>query len=122
MTNVRVYALKTCDTCRKALRWLAERGVPVQVIPVREAPPSRDELRGWMAGKAVRACLNTSSRDYAQRGLSGRELTVDEALDEIGACPNLIKRPLTVWGSEAEFGFKPQRFEALLASLSEEAR
>jgi len=115
--KVRMYTLKTCSTCRKAVKWLKERGVEVEQLPVRESPPDRESLASWMTSDNLKPYLNTSSKDYRSRGLSGRQLTLDEALDEIEACPNLIKRPLTVWGDEADFGFKEARFEERLAAL-----
>ena len=111
------YGLKTCSTCRAAKKHLASRGVFVDERPIREAPPDRESLRRWMTGPSLKPYLNTSSQDYRDRGLSGRELSVDEALDEIEACPNLLKRPLTVWGDEAEFGYREARFDARIDAL-----
>lgn len=112
--TVRFYGLKTCDTCRKAKRLLQERGAVVEELPIRESPPDREQLRRWMSGPNLRSYLNTSSEDYRSRGLSKRDLDLDQVLDLVAETPNLLRRPITVWGDEAEFGFDPERFEARL--------
>ena len=40
-----IYTLKTCDSCRKATKWLKENHIPFQEIPIRETPPSTEDLR-----------------------------------------------------------------------------
>ena len=43
--SLRVYAYANCDTCRKALKFLAAQKVAHEVIPIREQPPTVAELR-----------------------------------------------------------------------------
>ncbi len=111
---VTFYGLKTCDTCRKAKKYLQEKGVIFQERAIRETPPSREELLRWIDPERLRSHLNTSSEDYRRLDLSKRTLTVAEALDLIEATPNLIKRPVLVVGDEAVFGFQPERYDVLL--------
>ena len=46
---ISVYAYKGCDTCRKALKWLNERGIPHEVKAIRETPPTVAELKAALA-------------------------------------------------------------------------
>ena len=61
-----VYAYAGCDTCRKALRFLSDRGIPHTVIPIREQPPTKAELRRMLklCGGEIRRLFNTSGQDY----------------------------------------------------------
>jgi arsenate reductase len=113
--DVIFYGLATCDTCRKAKKYLKGRGVTLLERPIRETPPSRADLERWIDAGDLKAFLNTSSEDYRSRGLSKRTLSKAEVLDLIDATPNLIKRPVVVVGDRAVFGFKPEAYDALLS-------
>ncbi len=43
--SLRVYAYEKCDTCRRALKFLAAKKVAHEVIPIRAQPPTVAELR-----------------------------------------------------------------------------
>jgi len=89
---VTFYGLKTCDTCRKAKKYLQEKGVIFQERAIRETPPSREELLRWIDPERLRSHLNTSSEDYRRLDLSKRTLTVAEALDLIEATLSTRRR------------------------------
>jgi arsenate reductase-like glutaredoxin family protein len=42
---ISIYTLKTCDSCRKATKWLTENHIPYQEIAIREQPPSLADLK-----------------------------------------------------------------------------
>ena len=44
------YGLNTCDTCRRAKKYLREKGVELDERAIRQAPPSRAELERWIDG------------------------------------------------------------------------
>ena len=79
-----VYAYEKCDTCRKALKWLAANGLPHQVKPIRETPPSPAELKAALASHNgdLRRLFNTSGMDYRAMGIKDRlpGLSEEEAL------------------------------------------
>ena len=107
---VTVFAYSGCDTCRRALRWLAARGIAHRVIPVREQPPTRKELDRLLAavGGEIRRLFNTSGRDYREQGIGARlgDLSVDEALALLEGNGNLLKRPAVLGPSGATVGFR----------------
>ncbi|MCW5557446.1 MAG: arsenate reductase family protein [Verrucomicrobiae bacterium] len=107
---LKVYAYAGCDTCRRALRFLRERNVVHEVIPIREQPPSRAELRRMLAayGGDVRRLFNTSGQDYKALGLARKlpDLSTDEALALLAGNGNLVKRPFVLARDDAWTGFK----------------
>lgn len=107
--KLRVYAYQRCDTCRRALRWLYDQGIEAEVLPIREQPPSRTELRRALAstGGHLRALFNSSGRDYRALGLKDRlpSLSLEEALDPLASNGNLVRRPFVVRGQDAWAGF-----------------
>jgi arsenate reductase (glutaredoxin) len=105
-----VYAYQNCDTCRKALKWLAAHGVPHQVRAIRETPPTSAELKAALQilGGDIRKLFNASGVDYRELGMKDRLPTLSEAdaillLSENG---NLVKRPFLIGKSTALCGFK----------------
>lgn len=85
---MKIYGLKNCDTCRKALKLLPN----AQLIDVRVD----DVPTGMMAGAFAQfgdALLNTRSTTW--RGLSEAE-RAGAPLDLMAQHPALMKRPLIV--------------------------
>ncbi len=90
-----VYYLKTCDTCRKAIKAMEAAGHKLNLIDVRaDGIPAADLARiekavGW------EKLLNTRSTTW--RGLSAAEkadINTAKALALMGEHPTLIKRPV----------------------------
>jgi arsenate reductase len=100
MTNrPRIYCYSGCGTCKKALKWLKDRGIEGDQIPIREQPPSKQELEAALKQvPAVRALLNTSGRDYKAMGMKDLlpTLTPSAAVELLSKHGNLVKRPFIV--------------------------
>jgi arsenate reductase len=113
---VLVLAYANCDTCRKALRWLAEHGVAHTVRPIVDAPPSPDELARWIpaSGLTVRQWLNTSGQSYRALGKPAVDAMSDaELAKQLSYDGKLVKRPVLVAGDRVLVGFRPDGYAAL---------
>jgi arsenate reductase-like glutaredoxin family protein len=73
------------------------------------------ELKVLFAGRDPRDFLNSKSPAFKVMGLKDKKLTAAAALALMAKEPNLIKRPLTVAGSEVVAGFDRERLRALLS-------
>lgn len=117
--NIRVYTYEKCDTCRRAVKWLAAQGVSPQIVPIRESPPGLPELRAMLGhvGK-LRRLFNTSGKDYQEMNLKDRlpGLTEDEALALLAKNGNLVKRPFALTASTGAVGFKEEEWKQMLRS------
>ena len=116
---MKVHTLKTCDTCRKATKWLLEKGKPFDEIAIREQPPTLTELHLALksAGGDIRKLFNTSGQDYRAFNLKDSLPTMpeSEALALLASNGNLIKRPFLFSGSLAMAGFDPAKWSDALA-------
>ncbi len=112
--KLRIYAYAGCDTCRKALKFLAERGVAHEVVPIREQPPTVAELRAMLAhvGGDLRRLFNTSGQDYKALGMKDRlpKMSEAEALALLASHGNLVKRPFALTKTTGAVGFKPDEW------------
>ena len=50
-----------CGTCKKAQKWLEEKGVEFEKRPMKEAHPTQEELRKWikLSGLPIKRFFNT---------------------------------------------------------------
>lgn len=113
---LKIYSYRGCSTCRKALKWLAEKQIPFEEVPVREQPPAQSELSAALQhnGGRVRALFNVSGSDYRTMGLKDRiaKMTKTEAAELLSMNGNLVKRPFAVDVKEGVFlsGFEVQEW------------
>ena len=113
---IRLYSYKGCDSCRKAIKWLKERDIEFENLPIREAPPSLDELKTMLASYKgeIKRLFNVSGQDYRSMGMKDRlpNLSEEEALRLLSENGNLIKRPFALKGGEGIVGFKEAEWQA----------
>ena len=101
-----VYGLKSCDTCRKARRWLDERGLDYRFHDVRADGLAEVTIAEWLAVAGVDVLLNR--RGTTWRGLSDAEKDVQDdagAAALMAAHPALIKRPVFAASGRIFVGF-----------------
>ncbi len=100
---MRLFSLKSCDTCRKALKSLAEAGYGPEVIDVRKDGVSEADLTAIIA-QFGDAAINRASTTW--RGLSEAEKQTDPAV-LLAAHPTLMKRPVIQSQDGWTIGWKP---------------
>lgn len=111
-----VYEYKQCGTCRKARKWLEDRGIAHETRPIREQPPAVPELRRMLEAHEgqIRKLFNTSGGDYKALGLKDKldGMSNAEALELLASNGNLVKRPFALGPGIALAGFNPDAWEA----------
>lgn len=119
MTNpLTVYHYPRCSTCKKALAFLREKGIPFEEMDISVTPPSRDELRAMIERRGgIRPLFNTSGQRYREGGFSEKmaHMSVEEAVEALAQDGMLVKRPFVLAGDHGLVGFKQEQWE-LLAS------
>ena len=106
---LKFYGYKNCGTCRRALKWLDERGAAYTNVPIRERPPTKTELRkmlGYVDGE-IRKLFNTSGGDYKALNLKEKlsKMSAKEAIDLLNGNGNLVKRPFVLSKASGTTGF-----------------
>lgn len=107
--DVTLYGLKSCDTCKKALKSLQAKGHNVTYVDVRSDGVEADKLAAFQSafGDAL-----TNTRSTTWRGLSANE-RARPAMQLLSEHPTLMKRPvinaagtLTLgWGGDVQANF-----------------
>jgi arsenate reductase (glutaredoxin) len=111
-----VYFYAKCSTCRKALKWLEQRGVKYHLHDIVTEPPSAIELRRvlTLAEVPVKKLFNTSGASYRDGGYGERLRTMSDpqALEALACDGKLIKRPLMIGPDWALVGFDEAAYRA----------
>ncbi len=107
---MKLFGLKICDTCRKALTSLREAGRDVTFRDIRAAPLSGSELARLNAALGD-GLVNRRSKTW--RDLPEEERTRDP-LALLSAHPPLMKRPVIDEGGRLHLGWGPEVRAALL--------
>ena len=111
---VTLYGIKTCDTCRKALKWLDGQGIAHRFHDMRSDGLARQTLAGWIAALGWETVLNRRSTTWrelpetSRAGLDDKKATVLMLKH-----PTLIKRPVFAAGKELFIGFDEKTRTAL---------
>lgn len=115
MNKLELYFYASCSSCRNAENVLKELGVPYVKHEYFRARFTPTELRSLLdrIRKTPSDVLSTRSRPYKDLDLATRNPSDDELIDLMIEYPQLIKRPLTVRGSEAVVGFNKSAITAL---------
>jgi arsenate reductase len=113
---MKVYVYDKCDTCRKALKFLQERGLAFEKVAIRGTPPTVDELRTMLGIVGMKRLFNTSGGDYKAMNMKERlpALSEADALSLLAANGNLVKRPFLLTQSGGTTGFVQAEWESLV--------
>ncbi len=117
-TKATVLAYSGCQTCNKALAWLAKRGIDVDVRPIVDHPPTAEELAAWMpkSGRPIRKWLNTSGQSYRALGKAKVDAAKDEEIVRwLTQDGKLVKRPVLVTPKTVLVGFDEKAYASAFA-------
>jgi arsenate reductase (glutaredoxin) len=101
--EMRIFGLKTCDTCRKAMKEAANAGLAPVLVDVRETPLSPDRLAVFLDAFGG-ALVNRASTTWRSLPPEEREA---EAVDLLRRYPALMKRPVIEMDAGLWLGWTP---------------
>lgn len=115
---ITVYGIKTCSTCRKAMKWLEAEGIDARFHDVRADGLDAKRLDAWIGALGWEELLNTRGTTW-RRLPEGETAVVDgaRARELMLAHPTLIKRPVFDLGNEIVIGFKPAQQQKIRGAL-----
>ncbi|HEY8530366.1 MAG TPA: Spx/MgsR family RNA polymerase-binding regulatory protein [Paenibacillaceae bacterium] len=121
--TLKVYYHAACGTCRKAIGHLKSLDVPMELVPLKEAPPSKEELRQLIAqsGLPVRKWFNTSGEAYRSMGLKERleGMPEEEQIALLAGNGMLIRRPVVTDGRRVTVGYREDEFNRVWGAKAE---
>ena len=105
-----------CTTCKKAEKYLLDKGISFTKRNIKEEHPSLEELQEWyrQSGLPLKRFFNTSGKLYKDLQLKDKLPTMTEAeqLELLATDGMLVKRPLVITDSYVLVGFKEAEWQA----------
>lgn len=99
-----------CGTCKKAEKYLQDKGVDFNKRDIKEDKPTLEELKAWykMSGLPLKRFYNTSGNLYKELGLKNKiaSMSEEEQLELLATDGMLVKRPIVVTEKFVLVGFK----------------
>ena len=107
-----------CTTCKRAKKWLDERGVDYTERHIVEDNPTAEELKAWheKSGLPLKRFFNTSGMKYRELGLKDKlkDVSEEEQYKLLSSDGMLVKRPLLIYDGGVLVGFKEKEWEEAL--------
>ena len=105
-----------CGTCKKAEKYLLDKGITLEKRDIKNDKPSLEELTAWYkaSGLPLKRFYNTSGKLYKELNLKDKIPTMseEEQLAPLASDGMLVKRPIVVDGENVLIGFKQAEYEA----------
>ena len=113
---IKVYGIKNCSTCVKALKWLEAQGKSFEFIDYRAQPIAPETILLWAAELSWTKLINKASTTWRNLSYEQKQASSDaEFLALLAEYPSLMKRPVLVAQDRIILGFKPETYEEFFA-------
>ncbi len=115
---MKVYYYPTCNTCKKAMKWLDEKGIPYSKKHIVDSNLTYKEVEEiYKKSKLdVQKLFNTSGLVYRELNLKDKlkEMDLQQKLELLASNGMLLKRPLLVQETAVIVGFNKDLYEEKL--------
>lgn len=108
-----LYGLKTCDTCRKAMKALEAAGKKPRLVDLRAETDLPAKVPAWHQAVGA-ALLNRSSTTWRSLDEAQKARAESDPVALLIEHPTLIKRPVIETGEETLVGWRPEVRDHLL--------
>lgn len=116
---MKIWKYNRCGSCRKAVKYLDEKGISYDALEILETPPTLDELKEMLAiyDGNIKKLFNTSGVKYREGNYKEKvkSLSEEELLDHLAAEGALIKRPFVLADGKGVVGFKEEEWNTLFS-------
>ena len=99
---MKLYGLKNCDSCKKALKEIRNAEKDIEFIDIRDNNISLEKIQNWLGQHGDGILVNRKSATW--RNLSDRDRQKPAPILLL-AYPTLIKRPIIVAGNDIFVGW-----------------
>ncbi|WP_207422172.1 ArsC family reductase [Desertivirga brevis] len=111
-----IYGIKNCDTVKKALKWLDDKGVQYEFHDFKKLGVSTEKLSEWSALVGYEALVNKKGTTWKKLSQEEQQSIISEesAFQLMQDKTSIIKRPVIEKEGKIALGFNPEAIEGLL--------
>ncbi len=115
---LKIYGIKSCDSCRKALKWLEQNSHEYRFHDIREDGLDIQTLERWSKRISWEKLLNTRSITWRKIPEVDRGgITQSRVLSLMLEHPTLVKRPVLEHRKFISVGYSPDDFRQIFRKL-----
>jgi arsenate reductase (glutaredoxin) len=112
--SVTMYHNPRCNTSRRTLALLREKGVEPEVVEYLKTPYTAAQLKQLLGQLNITASKLLRKKEAAAAGIDPSKLSEDQLIAAMVKNPIIVERPIVVSGGKAALGRPP---EAVLSVL-----
>jgi len=105
---VRIYHNPRCNTSRKTLALLHEKGIEPEIIEYLKTPYTAAQLKTLLAQLGMSAKAIVRKKEAAAAGVDAAKLSEDQLIAAMVKNPIIVERPIVVSGAKAALGRPPK--------------
>jgi arsenate reductase (glutaredoxin) len=111
---VTIYHNPRCNTSRRTLALLREKGIEPTIVEYLKTPYTAEQLKKLLSQLKMPAKRLVRKKEAAAAGIDPEVLSEDALIEAMAGNPIIVERPIVVSGSKAALGRPP---EAVLSVL-----
>jgi arsenate reductase (glutaredoxin) len=111
---VRIYHNPRCNTSRKTLALLRDKGVEPEIVEYLKTPYTASQLKTLLGQMKLPAKALVRKKEAAEAGVDPAKLSEEALIDAMVKNPILVERPIVVSGSKAALGRPPENVLSVL--------
>ena len=105
---VTIYHNPRCNTSRRTLALLRERGVEPEIVEYLKTPYTAAQLKQLLAQLKMPASRLLRRKEAAAAGLDPAKLSEEQLIAAMAKNPIVVERPIVVAGGKAALGRPPE--------------
>ena len=111
---VRIYHNPRCNTSRRTLALLREKGIEPEVIEYLKTPYTAAQLKTLLGQMKMPARALVRKKEAAAAGIDPAKLSEEALIAAMVKHPIIVERPIVVSGEKAALGRPPEKVLAVL--------
>ena len=111
---VTIYHNPRCNTSRKTLALLRDRGVEPEIVEYLKTPYSAAQLKQLLGQLKLPARALVRKKEAAAAGIDPAKLSEDQLIAAMAQHPIIVERPIVVSGGKAALGRPPDSVLAII--------
>ena len=105
---VTIYHNPRCNTSRKTLALLRDRGVEPEIVEYLKTPYSATQLKTLLNQLGLSAKAIVRKKEAVAAGVDPAKLSEDQLIAAMASHPIIVERPIVVSGGKAALGRPPE--------------
>jgi arsenate reductase (glutaredoxin) len=106
---VRIYHNPRCNTSRKTLALLREKGFEPEVIEYLKTPYTAAQLKTLLGQLKMPAKALLRKKEAAEAGIDPARMSEEQLIAAMAKHPIVVERPIVVSGNKAALGRPPEK-------------